>query len=110
MDWQAAIEIVVARTGREFYRVACSDDRPDHPAWRAEMIRQASNEPPPAPPASPPMPFIPIMVLDLRAFRGCLYSSDFVAGCCASPATVRCHWKAAVVTMATCAECINDMA
>jgi hypothetical protein len=115
VNWKEAVEIMVGRHGHERYRSLCSEDRHDHLAWRAEMIRKASGEPPPpfvpVPPSFiPAMPTIPTMILDHRAFRACPYSSDFVAGCCHAPATARCHWKAATVTLPTCLDCVKEMA
>lgn len=53
MDWRQSLEIVVARTGVERYRVLCSDDSP-HPAevgkYRDLMVSMATGRPayPPA--------------------------------------------------------------
>lgn len=45
MTWDDALEIAVARTKHERYRDLCADSYPDHEMWRAEMIRQAAEEP-----------------------------------------------------------------
>ncbi len=45
MTWQDALDLVVARTRHERYRVLCHDKHPDHAIWRARMISQATGEP-----------------------------------------------------------------
>jgi hypothetical protein len=55
MDWRAALEIMVTRTGHARYRTLCADDHPDHCAWRRLMLRLAgANEDPAARRAAKP--------------------------------------------------------
>ena len=56
LDWNAALEIVVAKTKHERYRWLCSDECPDAAAYRGTVLRLAGMAPPPAPPKSPPTP------------------------------------------------------
>ncbi len=44
MIWQDALEIIVARTKHERYRVLCSDSWIDHESWRAFIVRLAGND------------------------------------------------------------------
>ena len=103
MDWQEALEIVVGRTGREFYRVACSEDRRDHLAWRAEMIRQATGQPQAPPTTLHAVP--PIMNIDpwLLKIRGCPH---FSPGCCNHPAPF-CDLYQLNPTREQCIECLG---
>ncbi len=94
MDWSEALEIVVGRTGRDLYRRACSEDHGDHLAWRAEMIRQASDEPPPAIPEDPWR----------ERIRACPH---FQPGCCASPAPY-CDRFAINPTREQCISCLSE--
>ena len=45
MTYPEALEIVIARTKHERYRQLCADDHPDHLAWRAHVIAEASGAP-----------------------------------------------------------------
>jgi hypothetical protein len=59
MNWMTALEILVARTGHERYRVLCADDNPDvdtRDAYRVLMIRLASDLPEPPEPPEPAEP------------------------------------------------------
>jgi hypothetical protein len=52
MNWTESLDIVVSRTGHERYRELCADANPDvgqRDAYRALMIRQATDEPEPSP-------------------------------------------------------------
>jgi hypothetical protein len=42
VSWQDALEVVVARTKHERYRVLCSGSWPDHESYRQLMIEQAT--------------------------------------------------------------------
>lgn len=42
MDWQSALDLVVAHTRHEPYRAKCADDHPDHEAWRRKMLEKAA--------------------------------------------------------------------
>lgn len=58
MTWQAALEIVVSRTGVERYRDLCSDDNPD-PETRAgyrSLMLTLAGQPPPIPTVIPDRP------------------------------------------------------
>jgi hypothetical protein len=44
MDWTEALEMMVARTHHERYRMLCADSHPDHEAYRVLMIRLATGE------------------------------------------------------------------
>ena len=52
MDWEQALEIVVARTKHERYRTLCADDHPDREIHRARVTAKASG-PAPSPAAYP---------------------------------------------------------
>ena len=98
-----ALEIVIARTNHERYRWLCSDDNSNisqRDGYRVQVLLLAGYE-------FPPLPIIPLP--DLRTFRHCLYASDFVAGCCSAPATVRCHWLNQTICSATCTDCLKDV-
>jgi hypothetical protein len=45
-DFDAALETVVARTKVERYRFLCSEEYPDHRAWRRWVVEQATGEAP----------------------------------------------------------------
>lgn len=48
MDWSEALEIVIARTRHERFRVLCAGDHADHEVWRRKVIELAGGEPPPS--------------------------------------------------------------
>jgi len=50
------------------------------------------------------------LMIEPRGWKNCLYSSEFVAGCCHAPATVQCHWKGERTTYGQCDECVKAMA
>ena len=50
MNWQEALEIVIAITRHAQYREHCSEADPRHEEWRAIVIRMASNPPDELPP------------------------------------------------------------
>jgi len=43
MNWKTALDLVVARTGHERFRVLCADAWPDHAAYRRLVLRMASS-------------------------------------------------------------------
>lgn len=42
MEWTEALDLVVARTGHERYRVLCAADHPDHEIHRRRAIEKAT--------------------------------------------------------------------
>jgi hypothetical protein len=46
MNWEQALDIVVSRTEHSRYRQLCEDSHPDHEAYRALVISQATGEKP----------------------------------------------------------------
>ncbi|MHB1559309.1 MAG: hypothetical protein ACYC61_17805 [Isosphaeraceae bacterium] len=56
MDWTEALEITVARTGHERYRVLCAEDHPDHEMHRRRMVERATGEAPTPAPAPATFP------------------------------------------------------
>src|SRR5208283_2260021 len=52
--------------------------------------------------------FKPPLGPELLGWKSCLYSSDFVAGCCHSPASLMCHWRAERVDYGMCSACITS--
>jgi hypothetical protein len=45
MEWQEALEIVIAKTKHEAYRKACADENPQAEIWRHRMLVKAGQEP-----------------------------------------------------------------
>jgi hypothetical protein len=43
MQWEEALEAVMALTGHVPFRTHCDESDPNHQAWRAEMIRKAAS-------------------------------------------------------------------
>lgn len=46
MDWQEALEIIVARRKNERYRILCDESHSEHKLHRASVIRQVTGENP----------------------------------------------------------------
>lgn len=46
MEWEEALESVIANGGPEKYREYCAESHPRHEDWRAKMIAKAGGEPP----------------------------------------------------------------
>jgi hypothetical protein len=51
VKWTEALEIVVARTRHEPYRLLTADDHPDRDIWRQRMVEKATGVTPGLPPA-----------------------------------------------------------
>lgn len=65
MEWEAALEIVVARTGHERYRVLCDESHPDHAIHRRRVIELAT-----ATPREPSYPSLARQALNLAGAAG----------------------------------------
>jgi hypothetical protein len=52
LSWQESLEHNIVLTGTESYRAKCNESHPKHEAWRAEMIRMATEPPIQYPPIS----------------------------------------------------------
>ena len=70
MTWTEALEIVVARTKHERYRVLCSDDHRDREIWRARLISHATGEPIQRPVESPDQTIARVESMAARANAG----------------------------------------
>jgi hypothetical protein len=107
MTLSEALDIVIARTRHERYRVLCDDDNPDiqqRDAYRRLVVDMAG-QPAPLPPTDP-APLIPLAD-SIRAarlgYRACLYSSYEGCGCSGT----HCYHLGRVVGLADCVECLS---
>jgi hypothetical protein len=103
-----ALDIVVARTRHERYRVLCDDDNPDiqqREAYRRIVLELAGQ--PASLPSTDPAPLIPLRD-SIRAarlgYRACLYSSHEGCGC-SGP---HCHHLGRLVSLTDCARCLGE--
>ena len=102
MTWRSALDVVVARTRHERFRLLCSADSPDHEAYRQLMIRMAAEDEPLAPALLPLTESLPL----LRLVNSCLYRSrDTACGC----SGFRCALRTVnpVVNHLECLECVK---
>ena len=100
MSWEAALEIIVARTGHERFRVLCSDTWPDHAGYRQLMIRMSGGKPPDPAPLIPLAESLPL----LRLVNLCSYRSrDAACGCTGH----RCGLRSALVSHLDCLDCVR---
>ena len=49
MIWEEALELAVAQTGHERFRILCADSWPDHESYRRVVLRLAGAPDPPEP-------------------------------------------------------------
>lgn len=104
MTWESALDNVVARTRHERFRVLCSEDWPDHKAYRELVIRMAAGE---GSISDPPAPIPLAESLDLlRLVNLCQYRSrDAACGCSGSSCALRV--SAPIVSHLDCLECVR---
>lgn len=106
MDWQQALELIVARAGHARYRDLCDESHPDHTIWRARMIERATGEP--APPAAtiaaPPRPDLAEAVGLVRRMNGCPFRSTEGCGCSGGKCALR---GGAIVSHIDCFACVR---
>jgi hypothetical protein len=112
MSWSDALEIVVGRTKHEAYRRQCSDENTSPPpndrdAYRALMVRLASdppNVPSQYPPAAPASPTARESLALIQRMRACPFWSKPGTGCDCG----RCGLRAgAKVTHHDCFACLE---
>ena len=97
MHWTDALEIIVARTRHERYRVLCADDHPDREAWRIRILAMAA-EPEPAIPVS-------VALTLARRMRCCPFrSTDPGCGCSGGRCALR---RGAIVSHRDCFDCLS---
>lgn len=100
IDWIAALDRVVARTGHGRFRALCDAAHPDHAAWRARVVGLAA-DPPGSGPARRPVAESAELA---RAMRACPYRSTEGCGCAGGRCALR---GGAIVSHRDCFPCLE---